>query len=211
MISIAEIALKPGERGVVIGQTGTGKSYLSSALLPHEGDLCIVDPKREFDNLEKLPVYSSVKKIAVYRPKRFVFRPSERDIANLSLYDDLFAYLYKRGKIFIYVDEVAIIGTANRYPHWLLVCYQLGRSKGITILCCSQRPRRVPVFIFSEAQRFYVFRLTTRQDVQTVSEYAKGYGDVTLTNPHAFAYYYNKSRPFQDAVTIMMLSKETKK
>lgn len=183
-----DIRLDPDERGAVIGQTGTGKSTLSRTLLNGVKRVAIIDPKREFD-FPECPVYSSLKMLKLRKPERFTFRPSEDDLQDLNLLSEVYRYCYNLGNITVYTDDVVGIVRRMTYPRYLGVCYQMGRSKKVAMLSCFQRPSALPLFMTSEAQKYYIFKLALKDDIKRVSEYCLGYTSNMLSDRHTFAYF----------------------
>lgn len=174
------LKLRNDERGAIIGRTGSGKSVLATYLLPERGQLAIIDPKGQFDY--DAPIYSSVGKILLFKPKRFIYRPKPDNFTNLDDYNALYKYCYNRGNIFVYTDDM--IGVMNRsiYPHYLQVCYQMGRAKNVAMLSVFQRPAWIPGFLISESNRFYVFPIILPADVKKIRETVPGYVPETLEN-----------------------------
>ena len=186
-MNLSQLKVKNGARGAIIGQTGTGKSFLAKRLLPKTEALSIIDPKRQFDY--DLPTFDSVRAIKIRRPKRFIYRPKPEEFLDVDRLSEVYRYCYERGDIFVYTDDAVGVIDRYKYPKFLAVAYQMGREHGLTMLASFQRPARVPLFLVSEASQFYCFRLTLGNDVRTVQEYCAGYSPDMLTDMHTFAYY----------------------
>jgi energy-coupling factor transporter ATP-binding protein EcfA2 len=186
--------LKPstGEHGVFIGKTGTGKSELAKRLLP-KNKIAIIDPKQEFDFDSSIKVYDKAKNIIRDKPTRFIFRPHAENLSNLSEYDVVYEWLYNRGDVTVYTDELAAFTTSLCYPHYLKVCYQLGRSKRITMLGSTQRPSSIPIVTLSECTHFYAFRVTMPQDIKKTSSFVPGYNVQEFQDQHEFFYHSVKT------------------
>lgn len=187
-VTLAQLRLGRGERGAIVGQTGTGKSVLSKELIPPYGRVCIIDPKRMFD-YPGIPVYEDPKRVWRDKPDRFMFRPKATALTDLSQYDRIYEYCYTRGDYLVYTDDVVGIMDRSRYPHYLQVCYQMGRQKGVAMLSAFQRPCWLPLFLMSESCKFYIFRLTMQTDVSRVNEFLPGYDPSSLRDKHTFMFY----------------------
>ncbi len=196
MIGWKPLELKRGQRGAIIGRTGTGKTHLAMFLIPTTGKLCVIDPKRTYED-STLPVYKSPTWLWIFRPKRFIYRPSEGDLDNIAAYNEVFRYCYEQFRPgFIYIDDMIGIMNKYTYPHYLKVCYMMGRALGVTCLACFQRPVEIPGFLYSEANKLYVFHLHHPADVLKVRSMMPGYNPDRLTNEHAFFYYeYHGRKP----------------
>jgi len=212
--SLNDILIQPKERGAIIGQTGCGKTVLAKSMLKNwTGKLCIIDPKRmivdgnkkaEMNTLKVESVTGSLKAIKLFNPKRFVFQPSEDNLTNIEMYNELFKYLYDKKNFLVYIDDMLGIMERNKYPHYLQVCYQMGRQRGMTMLTTVQRPTWLPLFLLSEADRFYCFNLLMPEDIKRVASLVPGYNPVNLPR-YAFYYYNNKGHDKQ--ATIMKIKK----
>lgn len=204
-MNLLDLRVKNGARGAIIGQTGTGKSFLARRLLPKNGPLAIIDPKRQFEC--DLPVFESVKAIHFRRPKRFIYRPKPEEFLDLSRLSEVYKYCYEKGGFFVYTDDAVGVIDRNKYPQYLAICYQMGRQKGLTMLSSFQRPARVPLFLVSESSQFYCFRLTLGNDVKTVQEYCYGYTP-DLADMHTFSYYNIYTMERAKPVRLVQKAKE---
>jgi hypothetical protein len=183
--SIDDLKLKDQERGFIFGQSRTGKSELAKRLIPSTGNLAIIDPKREFDYVN-VNVYNDVDKIINSKAKEFIYRPHELKIDNLEDYNKLYQYIYNTGNFFVYTDEIVTRIKGRSYPKFLQVCYQLGGSRNVRMLTTSQRPSCIPMFLMSEANKFYGFRLTLPADAKRVTDFLNPIDD--LKTKHHFHY-----------------------
>lgn len=68
----------------------------------------------------------------------------------------------------VFIDEGYMFGQHNRGLRYLLT---QGRSKHVPMIYLSQRPVRMDLFAFSEADYFAVFNLNDKKDRIRVSEY----------------------------------------
>ena len=183
------LQLRPDERGAIIGQSGTGKTYLAVRILPSTGQLCIVDPKRLLKYDKNVKVYTNAKRILWDKPKRFIYRPKPKDLDNMDAYNLVYKYCYERKNFFVYTDDVVGIMDRTRYPKYLRICYQMGRERKVAMLSTFQRPAWVPMFLCSEATKLYCFRLTVIEDVRRVRSLIPGYDLDKLDHKHTFCYH----------------------
>lgn len=172
------IDLVPGNRAVLLGQTGTGKTHLARhRLLPQTGNLGIIDPKGRFD-FGPTEIYETAREILRRKPKRFIYRPRRLELRDVSAHDDVYAFLYDRGNTFIYTDELGSLCRGKHRlsgPPALEDIYCRGRELGITTLTASQRPSRIPIYVLSESQQFYCFFTPFPGDVKRIREMVPGY------------------------------------
>jgi GTPase SAR1 family protein len=218
-VNVTELRLLSGQKGFIVGPNGSGKTVLAEVLINWKprneknkiNRLCIIDPKGEFP-LHGLPVYSSPGEVRLYKPERFVYRPTKKNFDDLSAYDDLYGWLYDRKRFQIYTDEVLAIctvgGSAVRNFN---LCMQLGRSRGLTMLNTTQRPSRIPLNLLSEATKFFAFSLVLKNDVKRVQEVMPEY---TPDIPKRYAFWYsdrnerdNKGKPMRPKLLEVILQK----
>lgn len=203
-----DLKLRNDQRGAIIGRTGTGKSFLAKRLLPRSGNLAIIDPKREFD-FDTCVVYNAVDKIIKAKSKRFIYRPDPDRLTDLTEYDKLYKYCYEMGNITVYTDDMVGIMDRQRFPHFLQVCYQMGRSKKVSMLSAFQRPAWLPMFLMSEANKFYVFSLNQKADIKKVNDMVNGYNPERFKSAKTVAdklhtFFYFSDRETASAIPLRL-------
>lgn len=62
----------------------------------------------------------------------------------------------------------------------LIALLTRGRSKGISVLMSTQRPAWLSRFCFTEAQKYYIYRLTDRRDSKVLGEYIRVFSKKVL-------------------------------
>lgn len=187
---IQELRLGKDTRTAIVGQSGTGKSFLARRLCDmHNGRLGIVDPKRTFDYPKDLIVYDDPRKLVTHKPDRFIYRPKVDYLNNIKAYDLVYRYCYDSKNILCYTDDVVGIMNVNKYPKYLQVCYQMGRELNVAMVSSFQRPSWLPGFLLSEAVNFFCFRVVLPQDILKIKAVVPGYATEILTDRHTFAYY----------------------
>lgn len=193
-MTLNQLEVKPDERAAAIGQSGSGKTFLSLRLIHRvilrNGNLALIDPKRllEIPKTWDIKVYDNADKILREKPKQFCYRPKPADLRNFDAYDKVYRYCYNLGNIFVYSDDMVGIVHRSKWPDYLQICYQMGRQKKVAMLSAFQRPAHVPLFLMSEASKFYVFRLTMNSDIKRVHEFCNGYDPQRLTQRYSFMF-----------------------
>lgn len=94
---------------------------------------------------------------------------------------------YQVGSCALAIDELAGIVNASSPPPWLDTVQTRGRESGITTVIVSQRPRRIPLTILSEAEHVFAFDLNVPDDRRFLAEL---FGDFWApASRHGFLYW----------------------
>ncbi len=156
-----------GERCMVIGRTGSGKTtgavwLLSRApgrwlVINSKGDALLeaLGPSVPYDARSILAMPDDVR-VAVATPA--TFEPEDLDRVLLELCE-------ARAPLGIMIDELLYFHNASgRAGPGLMGLLTRGRSRGQSFIGCSQRPAAISQFCYSECDYFAVYRLTLPQD-----------------------------------------------
>jgi len=203
-MKLADLRINRDERAAIIGKTGTGKSFLAKRLIGQpnletekhvERQTLIIDSKRTF-KIDGYRIVHDPKHINLKKDKFIIYRPDEKFLTDLAAYNEVYkkAYLFdNKGKgILVYTDDLVGIMTNTRYPHYLQVCYQMGRERLISMISCVQMPVYLPRFTMTECEKFFAFKLIKHADIKRVEECIPGYSPEKLSSLHSFAFYDNK-------------------
>lgn len=187
-----------GERAIVIGGTGSGKTTLNLHLLRHltNSPVVIYDTKEE-PKFETLPhhrvVYDDTDAADAVDDETVdyvIMRPAVETLADWRGLDELLLrHYYDYRGVDAYIDELLSFHTASGHNGpGLTALYTRGRSRGITTLASTQRPAKVSQFSMSEAQHVFLFHLNKADDRKKVS---MNTGMPELPNPprHHFWHY----------------------
>jgi hypothetical protein len=200
-IGKSQFVPQAGERAVVIGKTGSGKTAFSLFLLQNSSEtpFILYDTKEEpkFAALPNSKVCSYLKEVddAVndYSVDYVVFRPPLEITSDPDALDSLLLNHYHRYKnIGCYVDELYTFHTNGRAGKGLIGILTRGRSRGITFIGCSQRPSWISRFCLSEAEKYYIFTLVDRRDKKTLGEVIPDFDKLKNPSKHHF-YFYESS------------------
>jgi hypothetical protein len=183
-------------RTLIIGRTGSGKSYFGVWLLSMQNfdvmPWVIIDFKDEdsdiinqIDGLQYLSLYDALPK----RPGIYIIKPTSGEIKDGSLAAWFQAVFDSGGGIGLYIDEVFPIGQYNEPFNTILM---QGRSKFIPVIACTQRPTNISVYCFSEASYIFVFDLTKKNDRKTIASELPIDSNYDLPEYHS--YYFNVSK-----------------
>lgn len=187
---------------VIVGATGSGKTQFLAAqverypfspiyLLDTKGDeklgaLAERYPSRTIDSLTDFR-----KVIKERKPEWDIVRilPKPEELQDEDILDAYLDTIYHRGQSCLTcIDETYMLGATTRPRPGALGLLTRGRSKGMSLIACTQRPAWIPRFYFSESQKFAIFYLQDIRDRQRVSEMIPYPRDLTLDKHHFFYY-----------------------
>lgn len=186
-----------GERALIIGQTGSGKTNLAAFLLSYMPDTIIYDTKEEpkFKSLTSVTAKSTLAAIDIFRKdhKRevthVVVKPSILTTQDPTKLDLLLSDHYQNGRnLTAYLDEAYQYHIGGRAGPGLLSLLTRGRSRGETLVMCTQRPAWLSRFCLTESQRFYVFNVVDKRDWKTLGEVIPNID--TMGRPPKYHFYY---------------------
>lgn len=199
------LLLNTGERGLLVGMTGSGKTQ--NALFQIEAATqwpkIIFDTKIEpkFQTLphshEKMWLVESVSKLqeiskrkAAEWPDYILVRPHEKELLDFDLMNDYSQIVYHRfGKCLIYFDELYQWHARGQPVEGIQGLLTRGRSKGKTVLMGTQKPVWISRFCFSESQKFYCHYLGDRRDRETLDNIAPDFSRYPLLPKFHFYFY----------------------
>jgi hypothetical protein len=180
----------PEDRTLVVGRTGSGKSYFGLWLLSmvyQPGDRwIIIDYKRE-KQIAQIPYARYVDVGTVPRePGIYIAQPfPKQDIS------DYLMQIWDEENVGVFIDEGVMLANNEALDTILIQ----GRSKQIPVIMLSQRPVGISRFAFSESQFFAVFPSHDKRERKTISEFTPLFGngedlDEILLPPY-HSYWYD--------------------
>ena len=155
------------ERTAVLGMTGSGKTQGGAFLLSRQRfetiPWIILDFKREemFDDMRPFPLpnWEPPRDPGIYIA---YCDPSENEDVESLLWK-----IHARGNCGIFVDEGMVLGHSKAFR----VVLTQGRSLGIPMIVCTQRPKLVSLSVFTESNFFMIYHLTHPEDEKLVAGY----------------------------------------
>src|SRR5215467_602076 len=190
------------DRATIIGMTGSGKTELAIRLLLSRIYVVIHDGKDETYREKKLWRYGFhrferlrdlVRETNRHGLPRVCYCPELKEARDERINDEFFFWIYERHNTTCYVDEIGVITSNNQIPDGLYACLSRGRSRNVELWTSTQRPKKIPESLLSEAQNFYLFALNLPQDVQRVYEITGVEPDKIRKLSRYEFYYYNKN------------------
>ncbi len=172
-------SIENGERWLIAGSTGCGKSYLSSrlaSLYASNANVLYFDSKNEGTG-KAISIKTANDKIKsiitgngqTYRIKFDGLDPGDDEVSS-DLFSAIMRFPSRKVNIVLWFDEAFSIPDTPA----LRRIFTQGRSKGVSAIACAQRPVGIPRVMVSEATRYCVFNLNDKRDRDTVGAFVKG-------------------------------------
>lgn len=200
-----------GDRGIVIGATGSGKSTASMWLLRRIPRVPTViyntkDEKMfaELPNVARADYFDDVLKLVDDGQTDYVdFHPPSKELNRPEILDGyLWRHLHELQDIPAYIDELYSFHRRGDPFDGLTALLTRGRGAGITTIMATQRPAYISMFSLTEAQHFYIFRLSHKHDHKRVSNVVDGYDTVKKPGEFGFHYYNIRDRQLREFAPI---------
>lgn len=176
----ARLRWEQGEHIAMVGPTGQGKTTMALQLLPHRvanrGHVVVIATKPKDKTLAGLgregyqivnhwPPKGPANKVVLW-PK---FRSLRDRGAQAEVIGHGLADIFEAGGWCVLVDDVQyLVDVLGLGPQLRMFWYQ-ARSLGISLVGATQRPRRVPVEMWSQCAHAFIWR-TNSDDLKAVAE-----------------------------------------
>ena len=202
---------------LVCGMTGTGKSYLCENYLRGYQYVVKLDTKDETGERRAMgespwtglkegrdfTVCSNLSELDDIETDKIIYVP-DYDEQNEDTFNQFFRWVFERGNTIVWIDELMSIGSVNSFPKELGRIMTQGRSKGVGVWSCTQRPSGIPACVPSNSSYFFVFDMALPQDRKKLVETT---GMVQMNKmPTGYNFWYYK---MGDRDCVKAILKET--
>jgi len=164
---------KQGEHVIIIGDTGSGKTFLTSKILPLRQHVMVLRTKpddikfegfRKVDLLRKVGGFFDDSGKKVYK---FLLDP-DYDLQQREL-SQAFEKAWREGGWTVAIDETYYDTQILKLERQINKLLTQGRSKHITVVCGMQRPVFISRFAMSQATHAFIFRCEGR-DLKSLAD-----------------------------------------
>lgn len=182
-----EAEWEPGMHVTVIAPTGHGKTHLALELAELCRYVLVLSTKRKDPLVADLEARGYLvvsrpdqilwtetepvrRKIVFWPrfPERFTVR--QRLAAQARAMQEVMDYADKTGGWAIVADETMWLHDSLGLERELNAIWHQGRTQGLSLIACAQRPSRVPRLAFSQASYLFIGKYNDKRDIETLRE-----------------------------------------
>lgn len=178
---------------ICIGKKGSGKTAVAKRALVTMPNVVIVDSKKNesWDAVAPNARVEGDERIHECGQGRFHWVVSDEFLHDRRMQDSHFKRLYaKPGPRILYVDELGDMSRGGVASDALGTYAMRGRSGLHGLWGTTQRPHGVPLYLMSEADHYFIFKLKLSQDQKRAEELLEQEIDWDKLSEEAHNFYY---------------------
>jgi len=182
-----------GEHIAVVGDTGTGKTYLVSKLTELREYVVIFRTKADDIKFPGFVKARTVDALDNFRHTRILLEPTHGQQMRQGY--ELFTRVYKQGGWTVVIDEEWFVEARLHLTEYVETLLTQGRSGKLSVVVGMQRPARISRFVISQCTHLFSFRVEGR-DLQTMKEATspRVVEPIAALSGHDFTYYNRATR-----------------
>jgi len=199
MVSVYPDLSEEGKRIILMGKTGTGKTFAGLNIARHyEGmfQIQVLATKEDKTILslanEGVPIVTTINEVADYPFPQYpivVYYPNGIELSQPEILDAWCEWIYLRKNTIAVIDELTKTVKSTYAPPGFLDLYTRGRSNHVTVIAHSQRPRGVPPTVYDEAEYYLKFYLSDIKDRKRVTDFTHPDMVRQVDHKHGFHLY----------------------
>lgn len=190
--------IKSDERVFIAGKTRSGKTFLAQHLLRKVKRLMVFDSKGTLVNEKNESNHWQLDEYTGQAKKDFTSGDPARVRVvidprrePMEVWAEAMNDVYNAGNCILYIDELySIVDPGSRPPPIMTALWTRGAEFGISVWGTTQRPVWVPLFALSEAEHFFIFRLSLFEDRKRVAAFTSMEVLNEIRDKHGFYYHY---------------------
>lgn len=180
-----------GEHATLVGPAGSGKSHLAVTLGELTPHLIVLATKRRdplisdltgkgyklVDTLDEIPLAldGDRRPKPVHRRVLFWPRPEGRNEGQRRRIQaakaaQALSYAERHGNWAVLLDEGLWLAKNLRLEAEMEALWFQGRSMGVSVITCAQRPSHLPLLAFSQATYLFLWKVNDRRDIERLRE-----------------------------------------
>jgi hypothetical protein len=183
---------RQGEHVALLGPSGRGKTVVLKKILqrrsyvalfatkPRDPELSVLNPpwwktwtdpstRDGYVRYEAWPVHASPDRF----PRRIIWPKATKidsDEHQRHVFKDAMAYIFQSGGWCVALDETMYMTESLGLEKQIRMMLTQGRVLGISMINASQRPRHIPLVVYSQSTHLLFFRTTEGVDVARLGE-----------------------------------------
>ena len=171
------VEIKTNEHVLIVGTTGSGKSFFAENYLRFYDSVVKLDTKNEVEERREqglspwrgliegtdFEVVHKLEDLVFCKCEKIIYAPVFEELDE-DFYNEFFRWCFERKNTIVWIDELMSITSAQRIPDQLKRILTQGRSKNVSAWCCSQRPSGIPMIIPSNCSHFITYYLNWSED-----------------------------------------------
>lgn len=187
------MSIKSNDRIFFTGKTGSGKTTAAKFISQKLNRLIVFDPKVRLSDWN-LDDASDKKLREFYNGESARLRLTPPIEEQEKFWLEHLEKIFNAGDCTLYIDETyLIVPPGQRAAPILSAIWTQGREKNIGAWASAQRPTWTPLFMISEAEHYFMFRLNMRDDRRRMAEFMGEQVDQIIKDKHGFFYMQAES------------------